>query len=92
MPNRFVKDPAAELDYKFYWANWLASGETIASYVLTVPTGLTEVTVSNDDDSVTVWLSGGTAGTKYEVGCKIITDSVPARTDERTMTFDVIQR
>lgn len=92
MPSSFLKDPDSQLDYKFDWSSWLETDEVISSYVLTVPTGLTEVTSSNDNDSVTVWLSGGTAGTTYEVVCRITTNSNPARTEDRTMDFKVIQR
>lgn len=36
------------------------------------------------------WLSGGTAGTEYDVTCQIVTSS--SRTDERTMTIRVEER
>lgn len=92
MPKEFLKDPDAELDYKFDWSSWLASGESISTYVLTVPTGLTEATASSDSDSVTVWLSGGTAGETYGPTCSIVTDSSPSRTDDRTVHIHVKQR
>jgi hypothetical protein len=47
----FTKDPDAVLDYKFDWAaetngsgpsDWLASNETISSYVVTAAAGLTK--------------------------------------------------
>jgi hypothetical protein len=93
MTKLFTKDPDAVLDYKFDWSNWLESGEVIDSYVLTIPTGITKVSDSEDNTSVTVWLSGGTAGTQYQIACKITTDSTPvARVDERTMLIDAIGR
>ena len=90
----FIKDPDAVLDYKFDWAastngngstDWLASGETISSHTITVDTGITKDSSSLTDTntSVTVWLSGGTAGTDYNVACKIVTSA--SRTDERTI-------
>lgn len=97
----FVKDPQAVLDYKFDWkaltngsgpSDWLASSETISSFVITADAGLTVNSSSQTDTntSVTVWLSGGTDGTEYSLACKIVTSS--ARTDERTVTISVRNR
>jgi hypothetical protein len=95
------KDPQAVLDYAFDWAgltngttgaisDWLASGETISSHVVTVSTGITKDSDSEASGKVTVWLSGGTAGTTYTVACKIVTSA--GRTDERSMTVQVANR
>jgi len=92
MPDTFLKDPDATLDYKFDWSDWLETGEEISTFSLIVPTGLTEVSSSNDNDSVTVWLSGGTAGLTYGVTCRITTDSFPTRIEDRTMKFIVVER
>lgn len=92
------KDPGDKLDYKFDFANttnggaeadWLTSGESIASYTITADTGITVVSDSLTDSnkSVTVWLSGGTAGQRYKVVCQITTDSSPTRIKERTLTM-----
>ena len=97
----FVKDPQAVLDYKFDWkaltngsgpSDWLASSETISSFVITADAGLTVNSSSQTDTntSVTVWLSGGTDGIEYSLACKIVTSS--ARTDERTVTISVRNR
>jgi hypothetical protein len=86
-----IKDPDDELDYIFDFAaetngtegadgDWLATGETIASYTVTVETGLTKDSDSNTDDTVTVWLSGGTAGTTYSVTCQITTSASRKKT------------
>lgn len=101
MPNIFLKDPDAVLDYKFDWAaltnssgdsDWLESGETISTYTITAETGITVDSDSktDTDTSVTVWLSGGTAGADYEVACEIVTSS--SRTDERTIKIQVRER
>lgn len=99
---RVLKDPEAVLDYKFDWraltngsgkSDWLASGETItAGYTITAATGITIDSDSRTDTntSVTVWLSGGTAGETYTLECKIVTSA--SRTDERTMTIVVQER
>jgi hypothetical protein len=97
----YVKDPDAVLDFAFDWkpktngvtnaaSDWLATGETISSYTVTVSSGITKASDSQASGIVTVWLSGGTAGTWYTVACKIVTSA--ARTDERTMQIQVKNR
>ena len=99
--NIFVKDPDAVLDYKFDWAaltngsgssDWLQAGETIASHTIDEDTGITVDSSAQTDanTSVTVWLSGGTAGTEYAVRCETVTSA--SRTDERTMMISVMER
>lgn len=84
--NIFVKDPLAVLDYAFDWSDWLQSLETISTHVITIPTGLVESTPHTEAAGVvTIWLSGGTAGTKYTVSCLITTNG--GRTDERSITI-----
>lgn len=95
----FEKDPSAVLQFKFDWkcytnqgidSDWLAAGETISSYVLTVPTGITKDSDSQNSGVVTVKLSGGTAGTTYAVACKITTSA--GNVDKRTMDIQVRDR
>lgn len=83
------KDPDAILDYGFDWTYWLGT-DTIVSVLWTVPTGLTLTTQTNSATVATVWLSGGTAGTTYDVGCRITTAA--GRVDERTMRVCCVQR
>ena len=101
MPSSFLKDPIAVLDFKFDWkaltngngnTDWLSSGETISSKVVTVESGITKDSDAPTDTntSVTVWLSGGTAGEDYDVACKIVTSA--GRTDERTIEIRVQER
>ena len=90
MSNSFFKDPDSVLDYKFDWSQWLSTSESISTYTVTAPAGITNSTDSSDSDSVTVWLSGGSAGSDYPVACKIVTDS--SRTVERTIKIHVRQR
>ena len=102
-----LKDPDAVLDYKFDWApatnetpggssDWLASGETIETYTLTVaPVEVGGLVVDSDaltdsDTSVTCWLSGGTAGTTYAITCHIVTNA--GREDDRTVYVPVAER
>lgn len=90
--NRFTKDPDAVLDYSWDWSNWLEAGETIVTASVTAETGITKDSETNDTTSVTAWLSGGTAGESYTVTCRITTNSVPARTDERSIILRVRER
>lgn len=77
-------------------SDWLAAGETISTFVITAAAGITLGTggkapaKTNSDTSVTVWLSGGTAGMDYTVACKITTSAT--RVDERTATIEVRNR
>jgi hypothetical protein len=86
----YIKDPDAVLDYGFDWSEWLQSGETVASASWTVPTGITKNSQTNSTTVSLAWLSGGTAGTNYNVSCKITTSE--SRIDERTMTIIVRNR
>jgi len=82
----FVKDPSAVLDYRIDWSTWLGA-DTISIVTWSVPTGITKVSSSNDSTSATIWLSGGTAGTIYEVTCRIVTAG--GRTDDRTIGITI---
>lgn len=90
MSKGFTKDPTAVLDYAFDWTSWLDLDETIESHSITLDDGL------NLDDHhiaggvITVWLSGGTSGTRYAVHCHITTSA--AREDTRTITILVEPR
>lgn len=97
---RKPKDPQAVLDYEFAWGKehggqppWLQPGEYIQSETITIsPSGLTleSSDITNGGQSVTVWLSQGTAATTYTVRCRIVTTE--SRTDVRSMTVDVQNR
>lgn len=87
---KFEKDVQAVLDFGFDWSQWLSVGETISTATVTVPTGITKDSQSNTTDTVTVWLSGGTAGIWYDVTCKIVTSV--GRTDRRTIQVLVTSR
>lgn len=85
-----IKDPSAVLDWMFDWSDWLSSGETITDHTITVDTGITNDSSTEDAGKVTVWLSGGTAGENYKVACLIETSA--GRTDERTIWIKVTNR
>ena len=101
MATNFLKDPDAVLDYKFDWqaltngsgdSDWLASSETIDTYTIEADTGITVDSDSKTDadTSITVWLSGGTVETSYDIRCEIVTTD--NRTDERTITIRIWER
>ncbi len=77
-----LKDPHATLDYGVDWSAWLGA-DTIESVAWSVPAGLTKTAESNTDTVAYVWLSGGTAGTTYQVVCRVTTTG--GRTDDRTL-------
>ena len=86
----YIKDPEAVLDYAFDWSDWLASGETITSHLVTVPTGINLDSSAESAGKVTAWLSGGSVGETYRVECLIAT--IAGRTDERSLWIKVVER
>ncbi|MDE1828221.1 MAG: hypothetical protein KGH65_03620 [Candidatus Micrarchaeota archaeon] len=82
----YVKDPAAVLDYTEDWSQWLGT-DTISSVTWTVPTGITQTSTSSTTTTATIWLSGGTIGTTYNVDCKIVTAG--GRTDARQLQITI---
>lgn len=92
------KDPSAILDYGEDWLalGWLATGETIIDYAVTVQAGLTkEADISTPNGAatvITVWLSGGEIGVAYLVSIAITTSSTPPRHDTRSFRVHVLPR
>lgn len=64
-----IKDAADVIDYEFNYSRWLVDTDTVASAVVTVPSGITLVSSANDTTSVTARVSGGTTGTTYLIEC-----------------------
>lgn len=89
MTQGFIKDPDAVLDYTINWSDWL-DGDTISTSDWTVPTGITKTTDSETSTTTTVWLSGGTVGTTYNMINRIVTDG--GRTEDRTIAIMVSER
>lgn len=86
----YRKDPSDVLDYGFDYSSWMDTGDSISTSTWTVPDGITKTSQSNDDDHTTIWVSGGTAGTKYRITNKIVTDE--GRTLERSFDIVVVNR
>ena len=68
-----AKDPSDVADYWFDWTSFLPESETITAATITVPAGLTKVESDFTAKTVRARLSGGTAGTSYDVDCLITT-------------------
>lgn len=85
----FFKDPDAVLDYELDWTPWLGL-DTIVISTWTVPTGITKDSDTNTPTSATIWLSGGTVGTKYDLTNHITTAA--GREDDRTITISIKQK
>lgn len=63
------------LDFAFDFTARLSDGETVTSYTVAVPDGLTKGADSETGGVVTVWLDGGGAGTFYLIECVIVTSA-----------------
>jgi hypothetical protein len=87
----FVKDPNANLDYLFDWADWLETGDTITSHDVQVASGDVVIgTHTNTTTSVTVWVSAGTVNTDATVRARVTT--AQGRIDDRTITLLIRER
>ncbi len=96
-----TKTPSAVLDYKVDFAaetnsrpgadgDWLESGDTISSAVVTVDSGITKDSdsIADTSTSVIVWLSGGTALASYDCTVQAVTAS--GRTVNRTFRIKIV--
>lgn len=82
-----AKDPDAVLDWAWEFVDWLESGDSLSSKTVTEETGITVDSSEISGTQVIVWLSGGTAGTSYDVMVRPAT--VDGRSDDFTVTFQV---
>ena len=87
---KWTKDPDAVLDYSVDWGTWLQTGDKIDSATWTVPTGIVLDSQEESTTRAVAWVSGGTAGVNYTLGCLIETTS--DRTDKRSITIKVRER
>lgn len=89
-----LKDPSAVIDEVIDWSDWL-SDDTIASSTWEItggadsPPALTVDSNDHDDTTTTAWLLGGEAGVDYLATNQIVTDSTPARTEQRSIRIHV---
>ena len=91
MPKTFSKDAQATLDYAIDWTDWLGS-DTIASSTWSVPSGITSVSTSNTSKKATIFLSGGSVGSTYQLTNRITTSNSPQRVEERSIKILITQK
>jgi len=99
---RFEKTANEVLDYKFDFkpftngrtgaeTDFLQSGETISSYILTEETGITvdSDALADTNTTVLVWLSNGTLNNVYTVTCLATTSD--GREIERVINVKIVK-
>ncbi len=84
-----LKDPDEDQDFTWDFGDVIEADETIASYSFpSTPTAITLHHPANGGRAITAYVGpGGTAGQKYQVPCRVVTNSTPPRTYERTIRF-----
>lgn len=90
MTANFSKDPEAVLDYQLDWSSWLPAGDTIATSTWVVPVGITKNSDTKDATTTTIWLSGGTEGTLYQLVNRVVTTE--GRTEDQTVVVMITSR
>lgn len=85
--NQFTKDPDDVLDFELDWSSWLGTSETINTSTWTVATGITKDSDTNTTTTATIWLSGGTHGTAYQLTNRIVTNQ--GRTKDQSIYISV---
>jgi len=85
---QFSKDPAEKLDYTIDYSEELTDvADSISSSAWTVESGITNEAIVNTSNTATIWLSGGTDGTTYDITNQITTNT--ARIYRQKMTIGV---
>lgn len=79
----YVKGPAESIDIKFDWRTKkrLITGENISAAAFSATTGLTTASPTFDNDSATVWISGGSIDNDYILTCTITTNQGRTESD-----------
>ena len=86
-----TKDPDSVLDYVLDWVTrWLETGDTISTSTWTVPAGITKDSDTNTNTTTTIWVSGGTDDTDYDLTNRVVTAG--GRTVDRTLRIQVRER
>lgn len=81
------KDPDETLGYQINWSRRLRSGDSISSSIWEVAGGLTKVEDSFDGKTTTIWLSGGTSGSKYTLTNRV--NTVGARVMDQSVSIKI---
>jgi hypothetical protein len=88
-PAQFDKDPSAVLPWGEDWSAWLGS-DTISSVTVTATAGLTVSSPTNTTTLVLATLSGGVAGSSYQVTFHVTTAG--GLQDSRSITINCVNR
>ena len=87
-----IHSPTAVRDYGFDWTRWLQPTETITAAVWTVSAGITRDPgghlASITGAITTIWLTGGTVGTRYTAAVHIVTSQ--GRETDNVLEVDVV--
>ena len=95
-----IKDPASDEPYGFDWTNWLAEfGPSVVIQTSTITISGPDTVLTKHDESIVVgglktqaYYAAGTAGKKYTVTNRVVTNSSPQVTDERSVQFLISNR
>jgi len=90
--NRISKDSASILDFSIDLNELLQTGEGISTSSWSVPTGITQVTNTFASGITTIWLSGGTLNSIYELVNTVVTNSTPARTYVNRLYIPIVKK
>lgn len=85
----FSKDPQATLDYTIDWSDFLGD-DVISAVTWTLDAGIVDAGHVSSRALATIFLSGGVAGTGYNVTCHITTSG--GRADDRTIKINAVDR
>lgn len=90
--NKISKDAQSILDFSIDLSNLLQTTEIISSSSWSVPSGITAVTNTFTDEITTIWLSGGTLNTIYELVNTVVTNSNPTRTFINRLYIPIVKK
>jgi len=85
------KDPDEVLDYLVDWSDRLTGSDTIDTSTWIMPSAPDALLIKDSDThnntTTTIWLSGGTLGTKYTLTNRVVTDG--GRTMDQSMIIAI---
>lgn len=83
------KDENETLDYVIDWSDRL-DDDTISLSAWTLPSGITQASALYDNTTTTIWLSGGTLGSTYDILNRITTAA--GRTMDQTVRIKIANK
>ncbi len=90
----FPKDPASDVDFSIDWSEWLTNDEAISSATWTIePSDALGPTLGTETVAgpvLGVYVSGGVAGNRHKLTCRVATSA--GRTAERSLTLRIMER